>query len=105
MTNKTNFALLWSDALQSDNHDRFVSEWATSSMFDCDLAKSAEYVSKIWQIAHMSIRDMRDTTGLTQSAFAKLIGVPVRTLTSWEQRGGVTDYHRLWLAVYLGLWD
>ena len=96
--------MLWSAALQSDDCDYFVAEWAISSIFD-DMTTAADYVSKIWQIAHMSIRDMRDTTGLTQSAFAKLIGVPVRTLTSWEQRGGVTDYHRLWLAVYLGLLD
>jgi len=102
MINHTNLASIWAAALRSDALDRFVAEGATNSMLD-DV--SPDYADKIWHVAHMSVRKMRDTTGLTQSAFAKLIGVPVRTLTSWEQRGGVTDYHRLWLAVYLGLLD
>ena len=32
-----------------------------------------------------SVASIRETTGLSQSEFAKLIGVSVRTLQEWEQ--------------------
>ena len=33
----------------------------------------------------MTIKEMREVTGLSQSKFANAIGVPVRTLQYWEQ--------------------
>lgn len=33
----------------------------------------------------MDIKDIRQTTGLSQSKFAKHFGIPVRTLQQWEQ--------------------
>lgn len=97
---KVNFAILWASALQSDDQDSFFAEWATSSLFD-DIA--ADYVSKIWQVAHMTVRDMRDKTGLSQIKFADLICAPRKTVINWEARGGITNYQRLWLASFLGL--
>ena len=32
-----------------------------------------------------SIRDLRDAAGLTQKAFAEAFGIPLSTLTKWEQ--------------------
>jgi putative transcriptional regulator len=32
-----------------------------------------------------SVADIREATGLSQSKFAELLGVPVRTLQEWEQ--------------------
>ena len=34
---------------------------------------------------HYSIRELRDFTGLSQSAFAKRYGIPLSTLRKWEQ--------------------
>jgi putative transcriptional regulator len=31
------------------------------------------------------VADIREATGLSQSKFAELLGVPVRTLQEWEQ--------------------
>lgn len=31
------------------------------------------------------IRDLRDTTGMTQKAFAAMYGIPLSTLRKWEQ--------------------
>ena len=33
----------------------------------------------------VSIRELRDKTGLTQKAFSELYGIPVSTLRKWEQ--------------------
>ena len=32
-----------------------------------------------------SIKELRDSTGLTQKAFADLFGIPISTLRKWEQ--------------------
>ena len=36
-------------------------------------------------INHPTVGSIRETTGLSQSQFAKLLGVSVRTLQDWEQ--------------------
>lgn len=33
----------------------------------------------------MSIKELRNQTGLSQSAFAELFGIPLRTIQDWEQ--------------------
>lgn len=33
----------------------------------------------------MTIKELRDKMGLSQSKFADYIGIPVRTLQTWEQ--------------------
>lgn len=33
----------------------------------------------------MSIKDLRAKTGLSQSKFAALVGIPLNTLQNWEQ--------------------
>ena len=32
-----------------------------------------------------SMKELRDSTGLTQKAFAKMYGIPLSTLRKWEQ--------------------
>jgi len=33
----------------------------------------------------MTIKEIRDTTGLTQTEFGELLGIPVRTIQNWEK--------------------
>ena len=33
----------------------------------------------------LSMKELRDSTGLTQKAFAKMYGIPLSTLRKWEQ--------------------
>lgn len=33
----------------------------------------------------MTIKEIRDTTGLTQIGFAELLGIPIRTIQNWEK--------------------
>ncbi len=102
MIDKTNFAILWSSALQSKDKNSFVAECATNSILG-DTSAATKYLSNIWTVAHMTVRVMRETTGLSQIKFADLICAPRKTVINWEARGGITDYQRLWLASYLGL--
>jgi hypothetical protein len=109
MTNKQ-FSQIWSDALTSNSRDEFVSSWALSSIFlpaDDDTAPVdmplVNELGTIWDVAHMSIRDMCTESGMTAPEMAELFCVPPRTMQHWCAGTRVpADYIRLMMAEYLG---
>lgn len=48
-----------------------------------DLDAEKERLSTIWELVHLSMRELVDRTGLSQAAFAKRAGIPLRTVQSW----------------------
>ena len=108
MNNKT-FCILWDAALVAADRDAYVSEWATSSMFDPDpdgpapdYEALAEKLGSIWDVAHMTVAQIRATTGLTQAEFAERFCVSRRTAEGWESRG-CPSHIRLMMAEILGI--
>lgn len=73
--------------------------------FDCvDLDAEKEKLSSIWDLAHLSMRDLVSRTGMSQTAFAKGAGIPLRTVQNWCV--GTRDcpaYVRFLLAEHYGL--
>lgn len=100
------FYTLWGAALETADRDIYVSEWSTSSIFpeEADLLKIADYVGEIWDVAHMSVRDICKAAKLSQAALATKFCIPLRTVEAWcmgERRP--TDYDRLMMVQILGL--
>lgn len=48
-----------------------------------DLDAEKERLSTIWELSHLSMRELVDRTGLSQTAFAKRAGIPLRTVQDW----------------------
>ena len=72
---------------------------------DCvDLDAEKEKLSSIWDLAHLSMRELVARTGLSQTAFAKRTGIPLRTVQDWccEKRACPT-YVRFLLAEHYNL--
>ena len=69
-----------------------------------DLDAEKARLSTIWDVAHLSTRELVARTGLSQTAFAKQAGVPLRTVQDWcgEKRACPT-YVRFLLAEHYGL--
>lgn len=69
-----------------------------------DLDAEKARLSSIWDVAHLSMRELVARTGLSQTAFAKQAGVPLRTVQDWcgEKRACPT-YVRFLLAEHFGL--
>lgn len=109
MTDKLFFSL-FSAALSSPNRDAFVSVWSLSPVWgdapDAGIpADRIDLLARLWDAAHLTIRDIRQHTGLSQVAFATRYCIPTRTLEDWER--GVRrcpDYLRLLLAQDTGLY-
>lgn len=52
-----------------------------SGCVDLDAEKAR--LSTIWELAHLSMRELVSRTGLSQTAFAKGAGIPLRTVQGW----------------------
>ena len=105
MINKT-ISILWAEAQKDTDRDIYLSDWALSSIFpeDSDLAANAELVGRIWDVAHMTVREIVAESGLKRTACAQLLCIPYRTLTAWcNGARECGDYIRLWMALLLGL--
>ena len=48
-----------------------------------DLDAEKERLSRIWDVARMDVRQLVDAAEMTQSAFAKGAGIPLRTVQDW----------------------
>lgn len=110
MTDKL-FCTLFAAALTSAERDAFISDWLLSSVWgdapDADiLADRIDLLARLWDAAHLAIRDIRQHTGLSQAAFATRYCIPTRTLEDWE-RGvrSCPDYLRLLLAQATGAYQ
>ena len=110
LMNPKTFNILFSEALSQPNSDIFVSEWATSSLFDPspdgpapDYNKITEQLKQIHRLAHISLPELRAISGLTQAAFAERFCIPRRTVEGWEAKGTCPSYVRLMLAQLLGI--
>lgn len=51
-----------------------------------DLDAEKARLSAVWDVAHLSMRELVARTGLSQTAFAKQSGVPLRTVQGWCNR-------------------
>ena len=72
---------------------------------DCvDLDAEKDKLSSIWDLAHLSMRDLVSRAGMSQTAFAKGAGIPLRTVQDWcgEKRACPT-YVRFLLAEHYNL--
>ena len=99
---------LFSAALGETDRDAFVSAWSLPSIWgtaETDEIPDAciKALCELWDVAHMSVREIRDATGLTQAAFALRFCVPRRTVQNWELGQRICpNYLRLLLAQAVG---
>lgn len=69
-----------------------------------DLDAEKERLSNIWELAHLSMRELVSRTGMSQTAFAKQAGIPLRSVQDWccEKRA-CPAYVRFLLAEHYNL--
>lgn len=91
MTDKQYYTIFSDAASSTGNLDcsAFVSDWATSSIWGDTIEAPIpqgriDAIKAVWNDAHITIRDIRAKTGLTQAAFAVHFCIPKRTIEAWE---------------------
>lgn len=104
------FCTMFGEAIEATDRDAYVSDWVLSSMWEADPESEIpvdriEQVGALWDVAHLTVRQIREHTGLTQAAFGERYAVPCRTIQNWEQgTNKCPDYVRLMLAQLTGLY-
>lgn len=69
-----------------------------------DLDAEKERLSRIWELAHLSMRELVARTGLSQTTFAKQVGIPLRTVQDWcGEKRACPAYVRFLLAEHYNL--
>lgn len=69
-----------------------------------DLDAEKARLSAIWDVAHLSMRELVDRAGLSQTAFAKQAGIPLRTVQDWcGEKRSCPAYVRFLLAEHYKL--
>lgn len=69
-----------------------------------DLDAEKARLSAIWDIAHLSMRELAARVGLSQTAFAKGAGIPLRTVQDWcSEKRMCPAYVRFLLAEHYKL--
>ncbi len=48
-----------------------------------DLDAEKARLSRIWELAHLSMKELISRTGMSQTSFAKGAGIPLRTVQNW----------------------
>lgn len=106
--NYEDFYILYTEAAREPDRDKYISEWATSSIFlpnfDLDVSdqKCMEVfaaLKNIWDVAHMSFKNIRKRVGLTQDQIVKYFCIPRRTVENWEKsHRNFAPYHILMMA-------
>lgn len=106
--NDKQFSTLYGDALTSTDRDVYTSDWALSSLWESDGSVTPERIAQLgalWDAAHLTVKDIRHHTGLSQVAFAQRFCIPRRTVEDWESgKGNCAPYLRLLLAQAVGLY-
>lgn len=85
MTDKL-FYKLWKDALAKPDKEMYIHEYGYPEYFDEiseDPAEVVEILGKIHDVAHMSVRDILEYSGLSQGAVSRKFCIPLRTVENW----------------------
>lgn len=105
------FNVLWAEALASADRDAFTSDAALSSIWG-DAPDAAipddrlQQLGRLWDAAHLTVKEIRAATGLSQAAFAQRFCIPRRTVENWESGTNTCPvYVRLLLAQAVGLYE
>lgn len=100
------FAKLWKDALRQPSKELYISEYGYPDWFDeisTDANSVVERLGQIHDTAHITVKNILQRAGLTQSAFATRFCIPLRTVEDWcTEKRKCPDYERLSFCRELG---
>lgn len=78
------FSLLWYEAVQAESRQLYLAQWSVARVVSgSDLPLIQEYLGRIWDVAHMTMRDICKEAHLTQKAVSTMFCIPHRTFQGW----------------------
>lgn len=104
MTNAELFTMAVDPATSCDAFLNNVTLSAPDAPGCIDLDAEKARLSHIWEMAHLSMKELISLTDLSQTAFAKGAGIPLRTVQDWcGEKRACPSYVRFLLAEHYNL--
>ena len=66
-------------------NDELFAELTKSVKEGGEILRGSKVPARAWTVEEPDVADIRERYGLSQSKFAALLGISVRTLQNWEQ--------------------
>lgn len=88
--NRHDYNTLLGGAMESPDMDTYIAEWGTSSIFYPDpddpgpeVQEVVDTLTRIWEVAHITIKDLVAAAGGKMTHLASRFGIPYRTIQDW----------------------
>ena len=102
--NDKDFQELWATAFGYEDREKYIDENEDALVGQLSKTKRREYLGQIWDVAHMTIRDLIEKAGYNQSSFARHFCIPLRTVQDWCRKPEIcTPWVKLGFARQLGM--
>ena len=99
------FSRLYDEAMQYEDTDMYVAErgwqdWMEEYTSGSDISAVSDILFRIYDLAHMEMKELRNLAGLSQMSFSRIYGIPRRTIQDWEYGANRTPAYLLKLVSY-----
>ena len=83
------FKKLYQNAKESPNLEMYIGErgyekWMESYLNGSNAENVTNTLTNIYNMANMTLTDIRECAGLSRAEFSRIYKIPVRTLENWE---------------------
>lgn len=100
------FSELYREAFECEALDMYIAELGWQDWMDKydDVEDVVKDLAKIYEMAHRSVRDVREEYGFSRAAFARAYHVPLRTVEDWEYKNTIPSYVKslICYALFIG---
>ena len=105
---------LWDEAQCEEDREIFVKEclespeqtgeYMTGIREESDeLCERTEARGRVWDVAHMTIKEIREAAGLSQAMLSRRLAIPQSTIRAWEAGEECPEYVRFMVALLTGV--
>ena len=109
-----NLVNMWDEAQCEEDREIFVKEclespeqtgeYMTGIREESDeLCERAEARGRVWDVAHMTIKEIREAAGLSQAMLSRRLAIPQSTIRAWEAGEECPEYVRFMVALLTGV--
>lgn len=93
------FSKLYLEALEYSDIDMYIAERGWQDWMN-DFENHGDILERIYELAYMSIREIRESNGLSRAAFSRAYNIPIRTLETWDANISKTPVYVETLIAY-----
>lgn len=109
-----NLVNMWDETQCEEDREIFVKEclespeqtgeYMTGIREESDeLCERTEARGRVWDVAHMTIKEIREAAGLSQAMLARRLAIPQSTIRAWEAGEECPEYVRFMVALLTGV--